>query len=161
MRTDGPSIRYRTVPLVDLGQQVVRLVSERLIQDGPQSWEVVESTTVDSLDPDAALELMLQLGGTVTAVMRARREAQDRGEYVPPGLWAARSTPAQAAPDAPAGVNPGMHVFGPEDGPTVTLTLPRSVVLTMHEALRHVPASTGVDGALLDEISYQLSDQPE
>jgi hypothetical protein len=79
-------------------------------------------------------------------------------ERLQPGTEPVRGEPP-TAPDGPAGVNPGMHVFGPEDGPTVTLTLPLERVESMHEALRHVPASTGVDGALLDEISYQLADQ--
>lgn len=66
----------------------------------------------------------------------------------------------QVVEAAPAAIR--MHIFGEDDGPTVTLTLPRSVVEDLVEAVRvHVPASAGIDGALIDEVWAQLDDQPE
>lgn len=53
-----------------------------------------------------------------------------------------------------------MHIFDENDGPTVTLTLPRSLVLAMNEGLRrYVPVSAGIDGALMDEIDMQVAEQ--
>lgn len=53
------------------------------------------------------------------------------------------------------------YVYDATDGPTVQLVLPRSVVLDLVQAVRiHVPANTGIDGAFLDEVRWQLRDQP-
>jgi hypothetical protein len=184
MRTDGPSTRYNLRPELTEDRQQISMVLDRHILvvhgEGEEPvWLLAGSTVVDRLDGDAAMELMLQLGGAVTAVMRARREAQDRGECAPvpqirpeavdeymrsrpqsPVKDAAKRLGHQAAPEAAPGVNPGMHVYGPEDGPTVTLTLPLAVVDDLWQAVHeHVPANTGVDGAFLDEVRHQLADQ--
>lgn len=52
-----------------------------------------------------------------------------------------------------------MHVFDEDDGPTVTLVLPRRVAEAMADAVyRFVPGSDRIDGTV-DELRAQLAEQ--
>lgn len=52
-----------------------------------------------------------------------------------------------------------MHIYGPEDGPTMTLELPVEVVETLKDiAYRHITPAMGLNGAFVDELRAQLAE---
>lgn len=54
-----------------------------------------------------------------------------------------------------------MHIFEPEDGPTVTIELPLTVARDLSNALYHhvTPNMLDTVGPLMDEIDAQITEQ--